>query len=706
MLFAVGHSKERRDPREGAVLPQPKKQSKNRLLNPCRCRLSVVSAILSLVFFSACPGFPVLTAAAESAENPAGKLPTLTTARAAHSLTIEEANRAYPVHLRGVITYFDPDYGTGFAAIFVHDATGGIFVRQPSNLAGKLFAGALVDVTGVSGEGGFGPVVVQPQVTIVGRSPLPPNPPRVSLPHLNTGAEDAQWVEVEGTIHGVLEYSHSVTLRLEMPDGPVNVAMIREPNANYSSLVDAKVRLHADAAPTINALGQMIGVHLMAPNLSALQVIEPAPGDPFARPTTPIDRLLHWDQFSASFHRVHLRGIVTLQWPGLALCIRDATRGICMQTDQHTPLDLGGVVDVAGFVGTANNEPVITDAVFKSTGSSQPVAAQPTTADEALIGKRDSELIQIEGQLIGYDLTSSDTTLLLSSGKTLFPAILPKSLAGSEASPWKIGSRLQVTGICSVRIDAQSHVREGIAVTKSFRVLMRSPRDVVILERPSWWTPAHTVLLLTLALAVTLGVLGWVVVLRRRVEQQADLLRESEALFRHLALHDALTGLATRTLLQDRLDVALESAKRRGTGLAVLMVDLDNFKEINDTYGHPAGDEVLRVTASRLLRCVRKEDTVARLGGDEFVVLLPGLADLHAAEGVAAKIVKNLSVPIPIEGREVPASGSVGVCASAADDLNPDALLRNADAALYNAKANGRNQFQVFKPETVPSEPE
>src|SRR5579863_3191472 len=97
MLFAVGHSKERRDPREGAVLPQPKKQSKNRLLNPCRCRLSVVSAILSLVFFSAFPGFPVLTAAAESAENPAGKLPTLTTARAAHSLTIEEANRAYPV---------------------------------------------------------------------------------------------------------------------------------------------------------------------------------------------------------------------------------------------------------------------------------------------------------------------------------------------------------------------------------------------------------------------------------------------------------------------------------------------------------------------------------------------------------------------------------------------------------------------------------
>lgn len=391
-----------------------------------------------------------------------------------------------------------------------------------------------------------------------------------------------------------------------------------------------------------------------------------------------------------------------MQWPGTSLCIRDGTRGICLQTDQEIPLTLGSVVDVAGFVGTENNEPVITDAVFNSTGSSQPVAAEPTTADEALIGRRDSQLIQIDGQLIGYDLTSSDTTLLLSSGKTLFPAILPKSLAGGQTSPWKIGSKLQVTGICSARIDAQSHVREGIAVTKSFRVLMRSPADVVVLERPSWWTPAHAVLLLTLALTATLGVLGWVVVLRRRIEHQADLLRESEGLFRHLALHDALTGLATRLLLQDRLNVALESAKRRETSLAVLIIDLDSFKMINDTYGHAAGDEVLRVTANRLLRCVRKEDTVARLGGDEFVVLLPNLANMNSAEGVAAKIVKALAVPIPIEGREVPVSASVGVCAAFADELDSDALLRNADAALYQAKANGRGRFEMFTADSMP----
>ncbi len=628
-------------------------------------------------------------------------MPTLTTAREAHGLSDEEANRTYPVHLQGVVTYFDPDYGAGFAATFVHDSTGSVFVKNPSGSAGPLSAGTVVDVQGVSGPGGFGPIVVEPRIRIIGHSQLPANPPRETLPHLETGAQDAQWVEVEGTIHGVLEYSHSVTLQLAMADGPVSVTMVREAGSSYSGLVDAKVRIHANAAPTVNGNGQMIGVHLMAPNLSALEFVEPAPGDPFRKPPVPIANLLHWDQFAASFHRVHLRGNVTLQWPGSWLCIRDATRGICMQTGQEMPLAVGELVDVAGFVGTENSAPVLTDAVFRAAGNRAPVAAEPATAEEALLGKYNSELIQIEGQLIGYDLTSSDTTLLLSSGKTLFPAVLPKSLAGPEASQWKIGSRLRVTGICSVRIDAQSHVREGFAVTKSFRVLMRSPADVTVLERTSWWTPAHALVLLAFVFTLTLGVLGWVVVLRRRVQQQAILLRESEGKFRHLALHDALTGLATRLLLQDRLSVALENARRHGTGLALLMLDLDRFKEINDTYGHQAGDEVLRVTANRVLQAVRKADTVARLGGDEFVVLLPDLADPKVADKIADNIVRILAHPIPFEERELSASVSVGVCAIAAGELDADALFRNADAALYHAKASGRNRFELFRPDSA-----
>ena len=191
---------------------------------------------------------------------------------------------------------------------------------------------------------------------------------------LRNGDEDAQWVEVEGSVHHVIEYANSVTLRLEMADGPIIVIMIKTPGATYSNLVDAQVRIRANAAPTTNSDGQMVGVHLQSPNISALQVVEAAPSDPFARPPIPIDRLLSREHFSTPFHRIHLRGNVTLQWPGSLLCIRDATRGICAQTSQATPVAVGDLVDVAGFVETENNVPVIANAVFRTAGKSRPVA--------------------------------------------------------------------------------------------------------------------------------------------------------------------------------------------------------------------------------------------------------------------------------------------------------------------------------------------
>jgi len=190
-------------------------------------------------------------------------------------------------------------------------------------------------------------------------------------------------------------------------------------------------------------------------------------------------------------------------------------------------------------------------------------------------------------------------------------------------------------------------------------------------------------------LAVTLALLAWIIVLRRRI-------RESEERFRHMAQHDALTGLATRLVLNDRLTVALEAAKRHHNGLALLMLDIDRFKSINDTRGHHAGDDVLRVTAERILQAVRKSDTVARMGGDEFVVLLPDLIDPRAAENVAAKLVAMLSAPVPFAGRELPVSVSIGVCTAAPGELDPEVMLRNADAAMYRAKAKGKNCFEVF----------
>jgi diguanylate cyclase (GGDEF)-like protein len=356
---------------------------------------------------------------------------------------------------------------------------------------------------------------------------------------------------------------------------------------------------------------------------------------------------------------------------------------------------VGDVADVVGYAETEGEAHVLTDAVYRRASTGEPAAATPLTAEEVLHGVHDSELIQIDGQLMGRDLASSDTTLILTSGKYVFTAVLPQNLNGSEAVAWKNGSRLRITGICTVRLDVQSSaVGEGIAVAKSFRVLMRSPADVVVVQKPSWWTPVHLVVLLAIALSGTLVVLIWVAVLRKRIH-------ESEERFRHMAQHDSLTGVASRLVFEDRLDVAVESAKRHRTGLGLLMVDLDRFKEINDTFGHLAGDEVLRVSADRLLEAMRKSDTVARIGGDEFVVLLPNLRDPQFAQRIAAAIVESLAVPISFEDREMPVTVSVGVCSFSAGCMDADALLKHADAALYRAKEQGRNRFVVFTPEAT-----
>jgi diguanylate cyclase (GGDEF)-like protein len=125
-----------------------------------------------------------------------------------------------------------------------------------------------------------------------------------------------------------------------------------------------------------------------------------------------------------------------------------------------------------------------------------------------------------------------------------------------------------------------------------------------------------------------------------------------------------------------------------------MMLDLDKFKQINDGLGHHAGDEVLRITANRLVEIFRKSDTVARLGGDEFVALLPELSDPIVAEILAAKVVAALALPISFAGRELQISASVGVCIAAPDELDAHALMKTADEALYRAKARGRNCFE------------
>jgi diguanylate cyclase (GGDEF)-like protein len=174
--------------------------------------------------------------------------------------------------------------------------------------------------------------------------------------------------------------------------------------------------------------------------------------------------------------------------------------------------------------------------------------------------------------------------------------------------------------------------------------------------------------------------------------------RQAEARIAHMAHHDALTGLPNRLLFHERLEEALARVRRYRENLAVLYLDLDQFKNVNDTLGHPAGDKLLVAVAERLRNCLRDCDMVARFGGDEFAVLQIGLAGPHEAGDLAERIVTLLSEPYDIEGHQAVIGTSVGIALAPADGETAEQLLRNADIALYQAKEDGRRVFRFFEP--------
>ncbi len=167
----------------------------------------------------------------------------------------------------------------------------------------------------------------------------------------------------------------------------------------------------------------------------------------------------------------------------------------------------------------------------------------------------------------------------------------------------------------------------------------------------------------------------------------------------HLAQHDSLTGLPNRVLLSDRLGQAMALALRHGKKLAVLYVDVDRFKHVNDSAGHTAGDRLLQSVANRLLECVRSSDTVSRQGGDEFVILLCDVANAKYAAVAAEKMLVALGRPHRIDQLELHVSASIGIAVYPEDGTSADTLLQNADAAMYRAKECGRNNYQFFKTE-------
>src|SRR5437762_2495491 len=182
------------------------------------------------------------------------------------------------------------------------------------------------------------------------------------------------------------------------------------------------------------------------------------------------------------------------------------------------------------------------------------------------------------------------------------------------------------------------------------------------------------------------------------LEDEREAAELASAEIEHLAYHDALTGLPNRPLFVDRLIVAVAQSGRAAQKLAVFFLDLDRFKDINDSLGHSTGDSLLKSVAERIRRCIREGDTVARFGGDEFTLLIPRIDHVEDAAKIAQKILETLKIPFSISDHELFVTTSIGISVFPADGSDPETLVRNADSAMYRAKDQGRDNYQLYAP--------
>jgi ketosteroid isomerase-like protein len=554
-------------------------------------------------------------------------LRTLTTAHDAHSLTTEEAGRAYPVHLRGVVTYYDPSIDPRNGILFIHDDSGCIFATVAKQLASTLHVGAVIDLQGVSSPGEYAPIVAQTTIKIVGESHVPATAPRMTLAHLGTGAEDGQWVEVEGIVRTVQVLGEDVNLTLHTSDGVAQATTVRVAGADYNRLIGAKVLMHANAAPFFTKNRQMTGVHLFFPSLQEVKVEEAGPEDAFALPLQPVANLLRFGAGAGDIHAVHVQGRVTFERPGELLCIQDGPQGLCVRTAQTTLLLPGDIADVAGFPAPGTYNPTLENAIFKRQGTGKPVGATPVNYRQALSGDHDFQLVRIEGVLASEKNAEGEVTLVLSSGNEIFSAILAAGPKASQIPEWQPGSELELTGVCTVQGDT-TRTTLGIALSKptSFRILLRSPEDVVVLHSAPWSTAKIALAALGVVVLAVLAWLIWMVLVKQRDRQEAQtqLLEIEQAWAKAVAARDY--HVLARIMADDYMDTGTSGSITSKAEILQAMKSMppaprqnqldDLTVRIYDAAAVVKGLNVATDQEGNLLRRVRFTDTFVKRNGE------------------------------------------------------------------------------------------
>jgi two-component system, sensor histidine kinase and response regulator len=454
-------------------------------------------------------------------------LPTLTQIDQVRRLNLEQAKRGYPVRLRAVVTYY-ASQGFDFLSqetppappapdMFIQDSTAGIWVNVPLG-ASPAQAGQLIEIEGVSEAPDFAPQIGKPRWKVIGRAPMP-LARRTTFERMASTMEDSQWVEIEGVVRSAEENKGVLGLSVAVNGGRLRALIpeFRQPVPN--GLIDAEVRIRGACGALFNQKNQLIGVLLYVPGLDQVEVTKPARADAFATPVQPISSPQQFTPEGVYGHRIHVRGVVTLQQPGNLLYISDGGVGLRVETRQAARVRAGDRLDVLGFPQLSGSRPVLEDATFRLIVGGPPPTPTPTTAKQLLEGEYDSALVSIQADLLEKSLFPGNQILMLQDGRLTFSASMSNASVDDKLDSLLAGSRVQLTGVCVAQKDENG-------TNQSFRILFNGSNDLTILKQPSWWTARHASEVLGWAGVILLAVMVWVVILRRKVGQQTETMRQ------------------------------------------------------------------------------------------------------------------------------------------------------------------------------------
>lgn len=444
----------------------------------------------------------------------------LTNIEQIREITHQQAALKPAVLLHAVVTYYDPANSN----LFIQDSTAGIWVDTANGPNPDLKVGDWVEVRGVAKWADFAPDLGSPHFRVLGRAPLPAAPV-ASFSQLTATSNNSRLVQVDGVVLDVTKQTDQLRMTVEVDGGTVNAWIPHVPDPIPANLVDAKVRIQGVLGATFNKKNQLIGVRLNVPTLADVRVIEEGPKDPFAGPRQRISSLLGF-QPKVRPGRVRVQGIVTLQQLGHGLFIQDGSDGLYAESNQRTRLQIGDYVEVAGFPTVSQGlSPIMRDAIFRTLGKSAEISPQPVDALQVLHGEHDSQLVRIKGHLLHEADLGAEQVLTLEADSATFEVELRAQNRSQHLQPLPNGSLMEVTGVCSIEANVDGD-------PLGFRIYLRGPRDIAVLQTPPWWNVSRALTVLGVAILVGLLALIWVYVLRRRVSQQTRIIRlrlESEA---------------------------------------------------------------------------------------------------------------------------------------------------------------------------------